>query len=493
MLSEAAPIQNMTTQQIAATELVDGIPALKLLEGLARLHQLVLVTDAEDRILWMSDELGLFCGGLEHHLGGTGRGLVPRLPLPEQARELQTRFRERGFVANQRMEIRGLRDDVMSAEVSVLPVSTSDGTPLFVSIARPVGGAATVSRLPNDFLETVPDAVVAIDERGFVSFVNASAERMVGRSRGELLHKPIGVLLASSAALERLVSQLSPARPIQDQDLEVRRSDGTLVGVSMAASALRGDGDEPAGSVLFLRDQQRRREDRTDLERRNAELEHCVHTVSHDLRSPLVALLGFSRLLRQDYGERLDETAIHFLDRIEQAGRTMESLVHDLLELSRIGRPGERRMLVDPRSVLLQLHAELKGRLETESVRLELPAEAPTIYCDRTRLYQLFSNLIGNALDHMGPCEDGWIRVEIQDEESWHHIVVRDSGRGIAPEHHERIFEIFRSLSPPRDGSRGTGIGLAIVKKVAETHGGRVWVESRVGEGATFHVVLPRA
>jgi signal transduction histidine kinase len=205
-----------------------------------------------------------------------------------------------------------------------------------------------------------------------------------------------------------------------------------------------------------------------------------------------VALLGFSRLLRQDYGSRLDDTGAHFVDRIEQAGRTMEGLIHDLLELSRIGQHGERPAMVDPRTVLTQLAAEFKPQLDAEGIRLALPDEPPLVYCDRTRLYQVFANLIGNAINHMGECEVRGIAVDLVEEEDVDHITVRDFGRGIAPEHHEKIFEVFQTLGRRRDDPRGTGMGLAIVRKIAETHGGRAWVESRPNRGATFHVTFPR-
>jgi len=212
--------------------------------------------------------------------------------------------------------------------------------------------------------------------------------------------------------------------------------------------------------------------------------------VSHDLRSPLVSLLGFSRLLRRDHGDGLAREGRYFLDRIEQAGRTMESLIHDLLELSRIGRTEAAKSLIDPRSVLAPLYAEFKPRLDQEGVSLELPENPPLLMCNRTRLYQLFSNLVGNALEHMGSVERPTIRVEVRTLQDAHQITVSDNGKGIDPAHHGRIFEIFQSLGPRKDGRRGTGIGLAIVKKIVETHGGRVWVESDLGKGARFHLTL---
>ena len=245
--------------------------------------------------------------------------------------------------------------------------------------------------------------------------------------------------------------------------------------------------------VAILRDVTERRRCETKLKRKNTELEHWVNTVSHDLRSPLVALLGFSRLLRQDYGEHMDDTGKHFLDRIEQAARTMESLVHDLLELSRIGKPGERASMVDPRAVLLQIQAELKPRLDAQSVLLTLPDNPPLVYCDRTRLYQIFSNLIGNALDHMGPRPTPRIQIQVEEDQGGHRLSDRDNGKCIDPEHHERIFELFHSMGRRSDGHRSTGIGLAIVKKIAETRGGSVSIESEPGRGTAFHVLLPKS
>jgi len=245
--------------------------------------------------------------------------------------------------------------------------------------------------------------------------------------------------------------------------------------------------------AVVLRDVTDQRDTEQRLRKANEELEHCIGALAHDLRSPLVGLLGFSRLLRQDYEDSLDETGHHFLDRIEQAGRTMEGLIHDLLELARIGEAGERPVLVDPREVLYQLAAELKPRLEVAGIELVLPINLVSrVYCDRSRIYQLFSNLIGNAIDHMGPRPGARIEVLIDEDDAQHEIVVADNGRGVDPTHRERIFEVFQSIGVRSDGRRGTGMGLAIVKKIVERRGGQIWVESEPGSGARFHVTLPR-
>jgi signal transduction histidine kinase len=143
--------------------------------------------------------------------------------------------------------------------------------------------------------------------------------------------------------------------------------------------------------------------------------------------------------------------------------------------------------------VLQQLLAELKPRLEAGGIELRLPVHPPLVYCDRTRLYQVFSNLIGNAIDHMGPCDDASIAVDVVQEADCGHITVRDPGCGIAPEHHERIFESFRQVDgSDRRRHGGTGIGLPIARKLARLMGGDIAVASQPGRGSTFSIHLPR-
>jgi len=370
------------------------------------------------------------------------------------------------------------------------------GASLTVAVLRRVADRVRETReLTGGFdlraavLEALPDGAVAIDRSGFVTWANAAAEELLGAG---LRGKPLALFLPQANGFGNLLSRLRPPEEVSGHEIEVHGRNGRRAWISVSTRALRDTGGRPVGSLALLRDVTASRREREALERKNAELEGTVSAVSHDLRSPLVALLGFTRLLRNDYGDRLDDTGLHFLDRVEQSGRTMETLIEDLLELSRIGRRGEQHSLVDPRAVLMQLQAELKPRIEEQRTRLHLPDDPPLVLCDRTRLYQLFSNLIGNALAHMGPCSDPEIRVDVRQDGRFTLLTVADNGKGLPAEERERIFEVFHTAGRRTDGGRSTGIGLAIVKKIAETHGGRVWVESDPGRGATFHVTLPR-
>jgi len=485
--------------QVGAAPL-DGVPAQKLLEGLARLYQLVLVLDGDGHIVWLSDDLGAMCASDGDPMGRDARDLFCNSQEFRREFSIRSQLRQKGVLSNLRLEMRDRRGKVVPVELNILPIRVDgDERPLHVAIARPIEtsrpaweGAGHEIRSLATVLDGAPDAVVVVDGRGFITYANPRIESLVGRSPASLVDQPIASLLSNPGEVEALVASLVPEEGVDGRELTLHSSDGGAVRVSVSASALPASGPAARGTIFFLRRMTEQAGTSETLARKNVELEHCVHSLAHDLRSPLVALLGFSRLLRQDYGEQLDETGLHFIDRIEQAGRTMEELIHDLLEFSRIGRAGERRALVDPRAVLLKIEAEMKPRLDAVHARLDLPENPPLVFCDTTRLYQVFSNLVGNAVDHMGPCDDPVISVEVWDERSSHEIAVRDRGRGIASENHERIFEVFQSLGPSSDGRRGSGIGLAIVKKIAETHGGRVWVESEPGGGATFRLSLPQ-
>ncbi len=333
------------------------------------------------------------------------------------------------------------------------------------------------------------DCVITKANRAAGVPLQVPAASLVGRSCFAVTHglkEPCWRQEAISCPLKKVFETGGQARSVHEHRWGER-----VVVEEVVASPLSSNGGEVSLVIAEFRNITEQRQIEEELARSTAQLEHYFDALSHDLRSPLVSLLGFSRLFREDYGVRIDEKGRYFLDRIEQAGRIMESLIHDLLEFSRIGRTEASKSLVDSRSVLADLWADLMPRLDQDGVSLELPKYPPLLICNRTQLYQLFSNLIENALDHMGTVERPTIRVEVKTLQDAHQITVSDNGKGIDPADHDRIFEIFQSLSPRSDGRRGSGIGLAIVKKIVETHGGRVWVDSELGRGAHFHLTLP--
>lgn len=227
------------------------------------------------------------------------------------------------------------------------------------------------------------------------------------------------------------------------------------------------------------------REARVELAEANEELESFVYSASHDLKSPLIAMLGYIDVLTEEHGGQLDGDAAFYLQRLVANGRYMESLIRDLLELSRIGRVQTVREEVDLDALLGSLAEELTAR----HPRLQLERDPlPVLWGNGTRLRQLFVNLLDNAVRH-GP-EDG-VRIEIRADAvagGGVEIVVADDGPGVPEAYHERVFGVFERLDG--DDRGGTGIGLAICRKVVETLAGRIWLGPGEG-GARFHIRFP--
>ncbi len=477
----------MTAQILAATDPIAAVPVRRILDGLARIHRWILVMDAQRRVIWMSDALRELPGMGDLAIGVDARNFLAKLPKPEQVFPMRSSLRERNHLTGSPLELRVADGRSIPVDLDLVRVEAADAELLIAIATEHVAPASDV--LEARLLDVLPDAVLAVDAGGFVRRANEAALRVLEATREEVVARSITGLLAKGAdQIESLAEALHGAPRQAVCELTHRTRSGRVRSLEIALAPLSG-----GARALVLRDVTERCQVEQQLRKANEELEHCVGAIAHDLRSPLVGLLGFSRLLRQDYEDSLDDTGNHFLDRIEQAARTMESLIHDLLELARIGDAGERPVLVDPREVLLQLAAEFKPRLESAGIELILPTGLMSrMYCDRSRVYQVFSNLIGNAIDHMGPRRDARIEVRIEENDRQHEIIVADNGRGVDPAHRARIFEVFQSIGTRSDGRRGTGMGLAIVKKIVEKRGGLIWVESEPGCGARFHVTLPR-
>jgi signal transduction histidine kinase len=229
-----------------------------------------------------------------------------------------------------------------------------------------------------------------------------------------------------------------------------------------------------------------------ELELKNAELERFTYTVSHDLKSPLITIKGFLGFLRED-AERGNLNRLEAdIKRIGDAADKMQRLLNDLLELSRIGRSVNKSDFVDLNGLISEVLELLHGRLSggPRLIRVSVDENLPQVYGDRPRLLEIWQNLIDNAAKFMG--DQSAPRIEIgytgTTQDGMPIFFVRDNGMGIDPKFTEQIFGLFNKLDAR---SEGTGIGLALVKRIVEVHGGRIWVESEPGTGATFYFSLP--
>ena len=227
-----------------------------------------------------------------------------------------------------------------------------------------------------------------------------------------------------------------------------------------------------------------------ELEAKNTELTQFTYTVSHDLKSPLVTINGFLGYLEQDATSGNVDRLKKDTQRIQEAVNKMHALLTELLELSRIGRMMNMPENIPFVDILNDALDNVHGRLEACRITVQTQPNLPIVHGDRQRLTEVLQNLLDNAAKYMGDQTDPVIEVGHNGEEDGKPILfVRDNGMGIAAEYHERIFGLFNKLDAQ---SEGTGIGLTLVKRIIEVHGGRIWVESEAGKGSTFYFTLPR-
>ena len=228
-----------------------------------------------------------------------------------------------------------------------------------------------------------------------------------------------------------------------------------------------------------------------EMERKNAELERFTYTVSHDLRSPLVTVLGFLGLLERDIEAGRKDNALADVARVRNAAAKMERQLRELLELSRVGRVTTTHEDVPLRELAEEARQSLAGRLEAAGVELQLADDLPVLRGDRARLLEVVQNLVDNAAKFTGKDGRPQILIGSRPGPAGPVCFVRDNGIGIDPKHHQLVFGLFERLDPRVEG---TGIGLALVKRIVEVHGGQVWVESGgAGQGATFCFTIPEA
>lgn len=226
-----------------------------------------------------------------------------------------------------------------------------------------------------------------------------------------------------------------------------------------------------------------------ELEAKNAELERFAYSVSHDLKSPLITIMGFLGIMKDSIVKGRQGETDDAISRIGGAATSMAKLLDDLLELARVGRLVNAPEHVAFSQIVEEAVERAAGPIAKAQVTLHVQPDLPIVFGDRDRLVEVMQNLVGNAIKYTSHRPDGTVHITGQRESGQAVFRVRDNGIGIEPRYHDRIFELFRQLDPK---TPGTGVGLALAKRIIEEHGGRIWVESDgSGSGSTFCFTVP--
>lgn len=353
-------------------------------------------------------------------------------------------------------------------------------------------------------LDRMPVGCILNDAQWRFTYWNPAAEQIFGYSMAEVVGKePFGLITPESARVpvcqifERLKTD---GRPLDANGENVTR-DGKTIYCEWKNSAIRSHDGTFLGVISMCQDVSEARNAELEreqlianLEAKNRELEQFTYTVSHDLKSPLVTIKGFLGLLNPSVVSGDVEQFRADIARIDGAADRMKLMLDQLLELSRIGRVVSPPELVSTGNVARQAEELLQGVLQARRIAVRIEPNLPVVCADRIRLLEVFTNLIENASKFMGDVATPTIRIGCRDVSSpggLRTIFVEDNGIGIEPRFHEKVFGLFDKLDPR---SSGTGIGLALCKRIIEVQGGRIWVESAgLGTGTTFCFQLPPA
>ncbi|MCB9731114.1 MAG: PAS domain S-box protein [Deltaproteobacteria bacterium] len=476
----------------------------------------MLMSDRHGRIVLVNAETEKLFGYARDELIGAS---VDRL-VPERLRSLHPAHRT-GFFVDPTSRPMGAGRDLYAlrrdgsefpVEIGLNPIRTEEDVFVLASIVD-ISERKRMEARFRATIESAPVAMVMIDRRGHIVLVNAELEKLFGYARNEMLGSPVEVLVPNRSRhahpnlREGFFAAPEARRMGAGRELMALRKDGSEFPVEIGLNPVVTDeGLFVLGGVVDITERKRLEESQrrlneelqsrlgelahsnSALERSNVELQQFAYVASHDLQTPLRGIAGFAQFLERDYRGRLDDTADHYIDRIVASVKRMQTLIGDVLDYSRVdsrARPFEptdlNEICRDALAILDSSLADSGGEVIVE--------ELPIVRGDRAQLTQLFQNLIGNAIKYHGKAPP---KVEVTSEANdggWV-ISVRDNGIGIAPKHHERVFEIFRRLHP-QDAYPGTGIGLAVCRRIVHRHGGTIWVESEAGAGSVFSFTLP--
>jgi PAS domain S-box-containing protein len=390
-------------------------------------------------------------------------------------------------------------------EIMLSPLESAEGTLVTAAIRDISVRRAAEKHLAQmegryrGLLEAAPDAMVVVNQGGEIVLLNVQAEKQFGYSRDELVGQKVKNIIPEGFA-ERLVADA--LRSVEDAlaqqigtgiELIARRKNRSEFPIEIMLSPL-----ESAEGILVtaaVRDITARKRAEAnllnkveELNRSNEELGQFAYIASHDLQEPLRMVASYTQLLARRYKGKLDSDADEFIAFAVDGASRMQRLIQDLLTYSRVGTKGKDLLDISSEQALQQALINLRGTIE-EKGALVTHDPLPSVFADEMQLIQLFQNLIGNAIKYQRP---GIPKVHVTASRNggkkWT-FSVKDNGLGIDPQYFEKIFGMFQRLHK-REEFAGTGIGLAICKKIVERHGGSISVESQPGHGSTFHFAL---
>ncbi len=390
------------------------------------------------------------------------------------------------------VELAGLRHGGVEFPLEIsLCTWEADGETSFTAVARDVSARKieeTRARLAA-IVEFSEDAIIGKDLDGIITSWNRGAEQLYGYRAEEVVGKPISILLPEEKGdeLTRIMERIRAGEHIERYETMRVRKNGQRIYVSLTISPITDALGRIIGASAIARDVTARRRTEEQLRRSNKELEQFAYVASHDLSEPLRVIAGFVDLLARRYEGKLDAEADRFIGFTISGVERMQAIIDDFLAYSRASRATLELIEVDTAALVREVLQSLAATISEHGTRVEVGG-LPRVRAEPTLLRQLFQNLVGNAVKFANESGAEVSITAARERERWR-FDVADNGPGIDPQHATRIFDMFQRLHGRE--VPGTGIGLSIAKRIAERHGGSIWVAPRPGGGSVFRFTIP--
>lgn len=334
----------------------------------------------------------------------------------------------------------------------------------------------------GELIEKCPVGIY-VDQGGRIVFANQPFADLYGYTIDEVTGlKAENLLCPEDRAAGNTSSRLPAGSGPYEYEVRGLKKDGDVIWLRHRHVPIEYGGQQATlGSAVDI----------TEMKNQEEELKQFLYAVSHDLQNPIIAVKGFSQRLKKKFGEHLGEKGLSYVNHIHTSAGQMEQLVTDLLTLSRLGRMKLDYSDVSVSDVINDVITDLQEQIRESGVKVHMEEEWPIVRCDPTKLYQVFQNLLTNAIKYTNASPNPEIVMGHEENDRFHRFYVKDNGIGIDPKDHDKIFDML-SRGRGSEHREGTGLGLSIVKKIVDGHGGKVDVDSEKGKGATFYFTLPK-
>ena len=475
-------------------------------------HAIVAVTDLQGTITYVNDRFSAINQYSKEEAIGQNYRIVNSGYHPKEFFQKMYDTIGQGRVWHGEIRNRAKDGSIFWVDATIVPLLDSEGKPRqYITIRTNITERKRLEEI-REWLAAVvdssDDAIISKTLDGTITAWNSGAEKVFGYSSAEAVGRSLNMLLPPERANEEsdILARIVRGESVEHFETVRLRKDGKRIDVSATISPIKDSSGAIVGASKIARDitereraeevirqlndelEQRVAERTAQLEAANQELEAFSYSVSHDLRAPLRHISGFSQLLVEEFGATLAPGARHYLDRIQAGTQNMGVLVDELLHLARVGRHAVNRRRTKLNEVVEAVIAMLQPESGGRQVEWAI-SDLPEAECDPVLVRQIFQNLLSNALKFTRPRTHAVIEVSCQEHDGQPVFIVRDNGVGFSMKYVDKLFGVFQRLHRAED-FEGTGIGLATVQRIVHKHGGQVWAEGKLDQGAAFYFTL---